>query len=244
MLAMLLVLLVTFSSAPALRAPSPPRGGEGVDSSSIFPLAPVLGERDRVRRPFGFALQSISVHLPSPSLGRGKPQLLWAARNVDTASTSTQGDLFSPHGEKAVVLLFVRSDCPISNRYAPELQRLYQHYSSRGFEFHLIYPEPGLSGAAMEKHRKEYGFSIPALLDADHKYVDRAQVRVTPEAAVFVHGRLVYQGRVDDRFVDIGKSRPEVTHHDLEDVLAAAAEGKSIRRRQTKAVGCAIEDLR
>jgi hypothetical protein len=157
---------------------------------------------------------------------------------------ATPGDLFSPHGEKAVVLLFVRSDCPISNRYVPELQRLYQYYSSRGVEFRLVYPELGLAASAMEKHRKEYGLTIPALLDAEHKYVDRAQVRVTPEAAVFVRGRLVYQGRVDDRFVDIGKSRLQATRHDLEDVLAVVAAGRSIRPRQTKAVGCAIEDLR
>jgi hypothetical protein len=243
MLAVLLCLMATFSPSPALRAPSPLRGGEGVDSSSIFPLAPVSGERDRVRGPFGFALQSISVDLPSPALARGEPTLSWVVRNVDTTSNTTQADLFSPHGERAVVLLFVRSDCPISNRYAPELQRLYVRYSQQGVEFHLVYPELGLSAAAMEKHRKEYGFSIPALLDADHKYVDRAQVRVTPEAAVFVHGRLVYQGRVDDRFVNIGKSRSEATRRDLEEVLAALAAGKSLRRRETKAVGCVIEDL-
>jgi AhpC/TSA family len=157
--------------------------------------------------------------------------------------TAGQGDLLSPHGEKAVVLLFVRSDCPISNRYAPELQRLYQRYSLLGLDFRLLYPEPGLIPSAMERHRKEYGLTIPALLDAGHKYVDRAQVRVTPEAAVFVNGRLVYQGRIDDRFVDIGKSRSEATRHDLDEVLAAVATGKSAQRRQTKAVGCTIEDL-
>ncbi len=158
--------------------------------------------------------------------------------------TVMQVDLLSPHGEKAVVLLFVRSDCPISNRYAPALQRLYHRYSSRGVEFRLVYPEPGLTASALERHCKEYGLAIPALLDADHKYVDRAQVRVTPEAAVFVNGRLVYQGRIDDRFVDIGKSRPEATRHDLDEVLTAVATGKSIQRRQTRAVGCAIENLR
>jgi AhpC/TSA family len=158
--------------------------------------------------------------------------------------TAGLSDLLSPHGEKAVVLLFVRSDCPISNRYAPELQRLYQRYSSLGVEFHLLYPEPGLTPSGVEKHRKEYGLTIPALLDTDHKYVDRAQVHVTPEAAVFVNRRLVYQGRIDDRFVDVGKSRPEATRHDLEEVITAVATGKSVQRRQTKAVGCAVEDLR
>lgn len=155
---------------------------------------------------------------------------------------ATQPDLLSPHGEKAVVLLFVRSDCPVSNRYAPELQRLYERYSSQGVDFRLVYPEPGLTASAMAKHRQEYGYSIPSLLDAGHQYVTRARARITPEAAVFVHGQLVYLGRIDDRYVDIGKARPEALRHDLEEVLAAVVAGKSIRRRETKAVGCAIEN--
>ena len=52
----------------------------------------------------------------------------------------------------------------------------------------MVYPEPGLTASALERHCKEYGLAIPALLDADHKYVDRTQVRVTPEAAVFERG--------------------------------------------------------
>src|SRR5262249_22761955 len=94
---------------------------------------------------------------------------------------TAQVDLFAPHGEKAVVLLFVRSDCPVSNRYAPELQSIYRKYSQRSVEFHLVYAEPGLTTEAMEEHRKEYGYTIPALLDTHHQYVARAHASVTPE---------------------------------------------------------------
>src|SRR4051794_20655198 len=83
--------------------------------------------------------------------------------------------LFSPHGEKALVLLFIRSDCPISNRYLPEIQRLYEQYSRRGIDFRLVYAEPGLTTAAMEKHRKEYGYTVPALLDTGQRYISRAR---------------------------------------------------------------------
>jgi AhpC/TSA family protein len=186
---------------------------------------------------------SIFSQLSSPALGRGEPKLFWATRNVDTPSMATPADLFSPHGEKAVVLLFVRTDCPVSNRYAPELQRLYERHAQQGVDFRLVYPEPGLTASVMEKHRKEYDFTIPALLDSNHTLVARARVRVTPEAAVFVRGQLIYRGRIDDRYVDIGKSRPEATRRDLAEVLAALAAGKNLRLRQSKAVGCAIEDL-
>ena len=143
--------------------------------------------------------------------------------------------------EKALVLIFVRSDCPISNRYAPELQRLYQEYSPRGVEFRLIYPESGLTPAAMEKNRGEYGYTIPSVLDADRQYVKRADVNVTPEAAVFVRGALVYRGRIDDRYASVGKERPRALRHDLQDVLTAILAGETVAFRETAAIGCAIE---
>jgi len=154
---------------------------------------------------------------------------------------AAQPDPFSSHGEKAVVLLFVRSDCPISNRYAPEIEQLYTKYSADRVDFRLIYTEAGLTSAAMEHHREEYGYKIPGELDAGHRYVKRAGVRATPEAAVFVGGQLVYRGRIDDRFVDFGKTRAEAAHHDLDEVLAAIVAGKIPRYRETRAFGCAIE---
>jgi hypothetical protein len=96
----------------------------------------------------------------------------------------------------------------------------------------------------MEKHQSEFSSTIPAVLDADHQYVTRAGARTTPEAAVFVQGRLIYSGRIDDRYLDIGKVRPEAVHRDLEEVLVAVAAGRNLKRRSTRAVGCAIETLR
>jgi len=156
---------------------------------------------------------------------------------------AAQADSLSPHGEKAVVWLFVRSDCPISNRYAPEIERLYEKYSGQGVDFRLVYPEAGLTDADMGKHRKEYGYAIPGLLDPRHQYVARAHVHVTPEAAVFIGGQLIYSGRIDDWYADIGKARREAAHHDLEEVLAAVVAGKTVHPRETKAIGCTIENL-
>jgi thiol-disulfide isomerase/thioredoxin len=157
---------------------------------------------------------------------------------------AAQTALFTPHGEKAVVLVFIRSDCPVSNRYAPELQRLYREYSPKGVDFLLAYPEPGLTEAAMKAHVREYGYTMPAVLDPKHDYLERAGARVTPEAVVFVRGSVVYRGRIDDWYVDIGKSRTRAEQHDLDDVLAAVVAGKPPALRETHAIGCAIETLR
>jgi Redoxin len=148
------------------------------------------------------------------------------------------------HADKTEVLLFIRSDCPISNRYAPELERLYKRYSHSGIDFLLVYPEAGLTAAAMKQHGQDYGYSIPSVLDPDHRYVAHAKARITPEAAVFVKDKLVYLGRIDDWFVDIGKARPQPEHRDLDEELSAISTGKVPPFHQTTSVGCAIENLR
>ncbi len=142
---------------------------------------------------------------------------------------------------RPLVLLFVRTDCPISNRYAPELERIYERYSAEGIDFQAVYPEPGLSLQNMDRHRTEYGLKIPASLDLDRHYVNLAKATVTPEAAVFAQGRLVYRGRIDNWYIDIGKSQPKPTEHNLEDVLRLLTEGKVPVFRETRAVGCVIE---
>jgi hypothetical protein len=156
---------------------------------------------------------------------------------------ATEPGILAPHGEKADVLLFIRSDCPISNRYAPEIERLYRKYSPQNITFHLVYTEPGLTAAGMEKHRQEYGYTIPAVLDPNHRLAIQARVQVTPEAAVFVQGQPIYLGRIDDRFPDITRARPKALHSDLEEVLEDIAAGRIPPFRETKAVGCALENV-
>ena len=69
--------------------------------------------------------------------------------------------------------------------------------------------------------------------------------RITPEAAVFAPDReMVYRGRIDDRYVDFGKTRARATRHDLTDALEAVLAGESVPNPRTEAVGCFIADLR
>jgi thiol-disulfide isomerase/thioredoxin len=145
--------------------------------------------------------------------------------------------------DKPLVLVFVRSDCPISNRYAPELERIYEKYSVAGIDFKAVYPESGLSAGDLDRHQAEYGLKIPAVLDPDHHIVDQAKATVTPEAAVFVQGKLVYRGRIDNWYIDIGKSQSQPTEHSLEDVLRPISQGKLPPFRETRPVGCVIEPL-
>jgi hypothetical protein len=155
------------------------------------------------------------------------------------------GKEVDPFGAPAegFVFVFVRSDCPISNRYAPELERLYHAFGER-VSLRLVYPDPSETRASVEHHLSEYGLTLPALLDPEHALVAAAEATVTPEAAVFrSRGELLYRGRIDDRFPAFGVSRPAETH-ELRDAIEALLSGRAVDTASAPAVGCFIVDLR
>ena len=155
---------------------------------------------------------------------------------------------FQAAGAKADVFVFVRTDCPVSNRYAPEVGRLCDEFAARGIGFWLVYPDPKEPVETIRAHVREYAYPGIVLRDPRHDLVRMTGVRVTPEAAVFVrHGsgaKMVYRGRIDDRYVDFGTMRPEPTTRDLERTLEAVLGGRRLDAKTTLAVGCFIPELR
>jgi len=143
------------------------------------------------------------------------------------------------------VLIFISADCPVSNRYAPEIKRLYDEFTPKGIRFRLVYPNPLDGEAEIRRHLLAFGYPSIAEPDRDHRLVRLAGVTITPEAAVFdAKQRLVYRGRIDDRFVELGRERPAATRHDLRNALAAALAGKPASPSQTQAIGCFIADMK
>lgn len=144
-------------------------------------------------------------------------------------------------GQKATVLFFIGHDCPISNSYAPEINRICAEYEVKKFSCYLIYPDPDLSAADAKKHSQEFSYHSPALLDPSHKLVKKTGVTVTPEVAVLApDGKLLYRGRIDNTFADFGKKRAEPTQRDLRAALEAILNNKPAPNRTTKAIGCYI----
>jgi len=149
-------------------------------------------------------------------------------------------DLAGP-GVRFVVLVFAASDCPISNRYVPEIARLNKEYSSQGVRFWWVFPNGEDTAPMVSQHIREFAIHEDVLLDRDQTLMKRAGVTVTPEAAVFTADlREVYHGRIDDRYLDIGQERPQPQHHDLEAAIAAALAGKPVPQPGGPPVGCSI----
>jgi hypothetical protein len=145
----------------------------------------------------------------------------------------------------ARVFLFVGIECPISNKYIPEVKRLVKEFESRGVRFWFVYTDPDATPDAIRKHVEDFGFTGEVICDRKHGLVRRSRVEVTPEAAVFSPaGEIVYHGRIDDRFPAFGIERPQPTERTLKTVLTSFLAGERLRMTATKAVGCRIPTAR
>ena len=143
------------------------------------------------------------------------------------------------------VFVFVRTDCPITNRYAPELRRIALEFQGRKVAFYLVYPDPDTNKRAIENHMAEFQFPGTPLRDPNHELEKRAHATTAPEAAVFdAGGSLKYHGRIDDLYISPGVARPAAKVHDLEDAISAVLSGKPVTHPETQAIGCSLKDLR
>lgn len=142
----------------------------------------------------------------------------------------------------ANVLFFVATDCPVSNSYAPEIQRTCGAFASKGVACTLVYEDPGVTGPAVAKHLADYRYQgVPAAIDRDGSLAARVHATITPEAVVVDRrGEVRYRGRIDNFYAALGRPRQAVTARDLQDALTAVAGGKPVTRPETEAIGCYI----
>ena len=93
-------------------------------------------------------------------------------------------DLGGP-GIHFIVLVFAATDCPISNRYVPEIARLNKEFSSQGVRFWWVFPNASDNAHLVSQHNRDFTIHENSLLDVSQATTRRANATVTPEAAIF-----------------------------------------------------------
>lgn len=163
------------------------------------------------------------------------PSVTFTVRDLSGASHAA-----AENDAAATVWLFIAPDCPICNTYAPEIARIIDSYTPRGVRVNLVYTDPDLTLAALTAHARERNYRTALFLEANGPITRACGITITPEVAVIdAHGALVYRGRIDNRFITIGRERHEVTAHDLRDALDATLAGRPVATPRTAAIGCA-----
>jgi hypothetical protein len=147
-------------------------------------------------------------------------------------------------GEKASVLIFSTTDCPVANAMLPEIERIQRDFTAMGVAFTLVHVDPDTTEAKAREHAKAYGINFPYVLDPKHELVKRYKATRTPEAFVILpDGSTAYHGRINDLYHAPGQRRRSPSTHDLRDALASVVAGKPVLTPQQPAIGCVIADF-
>jgi peroxiredoxin len=142
---------------------------------------------------------------------------------------------------RAVALFFIAAECPISNRYAPEINRIVADYATLGVAFYGVQSDQDVGAEASRRHARDYGFDFPVLLDPAQTLANQTGVTLTPTAVILSPaGELLYRGRIDNRYLDFGKYRAAGVKPDLRLALDAVIAGKPVAEKYTKSIGCAL----
>jgi thiol-disulfide isomerase/thioredoxin len=138
---------------------------------------------------------------------------------------------------KAIVLMFIATQCPVSNAYNERMVALQKDYAAKGVTFIGINANKQEGVDEVKKHAKEHGFEFTILKDWNNVVADKLGASVTPETYVLNSNfELLYHGRIDD-----SQRENKVSSRDLRSALDLVLAGKPVPVQETKAFGCSIK---
>jgi peroxiredoxin len=180
----------------------------------------------------GFCILACKAAAEPPAIGSAAP---------DFQLTTIDGKAFSlssaARAHKAVVVMFISTQCPYSNAYNDRMKDMANAYASRGVQFVGINSNKTEGAAEVASHAKSHGHSFPIMKDPDNKVADLYDARHTPTVYVVdSQGKLRYAGRIDDQ-----TNPGDVTSPDLKNALDSMLAGQPIAKTTTKAFGCSIK---
>ena len=157
------------------------------------------------------------------------------------AATGRPVSLYGFVGKKAVVLVFMGTDCPIAKLYAPRLVELNRDYRPHGVAFLGIYSNAHESDTEIAEQARTLAIDFPLLRDLQNVVADLALVERTPEVLVLDgRARICYRGAIDDQYGQ-GTRKDAPDHRYLKDALDAILAGRPIAVAATKVTGCLLD---
>jgi len=161
-----------------------------------------------------------------------------------TLPSVAQGEqtLRSQWGRRATILVFLSTECPISNGYLPTLSRLFQERGDEGVVVLGLHSNRSQTLQAITRHARDFAIPFPLFRDPSGEVARAVKAVTCPEVILFDGpGAIVYRGRIDDRYVRRGGPARGKGRPDLELALNSLLAGEEIAVPETKVIGCPID---
>lgn len=139
-------------------------------------------------------------------------------------------------------LIFLGTECPISNRFVPRISELAVQAEEHRIDLFGVLSDPAVSYQAATEYIADRSIEFPVLWDASGELASRLAPTHVPQAFLFSRsGELVYEGAIDNRFVAVGKLRQTITENYLQDAFESVASDEVPKVAKTEPIGCIFE---
>ena len=152
--------------------------------------------------------------------------------------------LYDLKDKKAIVLVFLSFDCPVSISYAQPLADMAKEYGKYGVSFIGLTVNEDDTPAGVAKQARQFNLPFPVYVDRDRRATNALKAETTPECFVLDGAYVLrYRGRIDDSYYERLKKHPRTTRQDLRQVVGELLSGRPVSVAATRAVGCPIARL-
>jgi len=140
---------------------------------------------------------------------------------------------------KAIVVVFLSFECPVSNSYATPLAEMHKAYTDKGVAFVAVSTSDDL--AEVKKQAAEFKIPFPIYVDPKLEVTDAFKASATPEAFVLDHNFILrYRGRIDNGWSARLKKNHSTTEYDLKAALDSVLAGEYVKIPATRPIGCPV----
>ena len=143
--------------------------------------------------------------------------------------------------KRAIVVVFLSFECPVSTSYSSMLADIARRYAERKVALIGVCCADGETARSVAKQADDYKLGFPVFWDGQRSAIWAFKADLTPEAFVLDHNFVLrYCGRIDDAFAARLKQNRQIKSHDLTDALDELIAGKAVGRPVVQAIGCPI----
>lgn len=164
------------------------------------------------------------------------------AQNSVTAWNGEELSMNELYESPFTVFLFLSPECPLCENYSATLKTLRSEFDPEKVVFIGVFSGEWYDKEEITTFLARYQPPVTPILDPDYRLQERFSATVTPEAVVTNEdGDVLYQGKIDNWIVSLGKKRTVVNQYYLRDALNALLAGQNPEIAKTEPIGCFIE---
>ncbi|MDP2176509.1 MAG: redoxin domain-containing protein [Bacteroidota bacterium] len=137
------------------------------------------------------------------------------------------------------VFYFLNTECPICQKYQGQFKKALDSFEN----INVYYVFCGQQNLTEIEQFAQYD-SIPyhqILLDKNYELAKTLKATVTPQVIVSMQTKILYSGKIDNRFETLGSYSQNPTINYLNNALISLRKNETIQEPYIQPVGCFIE---